>query len=74
MAQNVKIREGYIIAARQFLVSLSYECSIPNLVKIGPVDVNERRTTRQDGRQPIVIGHLTDSGDLKTEQLLPSIR
>ena len=25
-----------------------------------------RRTTHDDGRQPIAIGHLSDSGDLKT--------
>ena len=24
-----------------------------------------RRTTNDDGRQPIAIGHLSDSGDLK---------
>ena len=25
-----------------------------------------RRTTHDDGRQPIAIGHLSDSGDLKS--------
>ena len=28
-------------------------------------DVNARRTTHDDGRQPIAKGHLSDSGDLK---------
>ena len=27
--------------------------------------MNERRTMEDDGRQPIAIGHLSDSGDLK---------
>ena len=27
-------------------------------------DVNRRRTTHDDGRQPIAISHLSDSGDL----------
>ena len=52
----------------QFLVFLPYRCYILNLVKIGPVvleDVNSRRTSHDDGRQPIAIGHLSDSGDLK---------
>ena len=35
---------------------------ITNLVKIGPVDM-----LTDDGRNPIVIGHLSDSGDLKRE-------
>ena len=38
-----------------------------NLVKIGPV--NARSTTDNDGRQPIAIGHLSDSGDLKIKHL-----
>ena len=44
---------------------------ILNLVKIGPVVSEEkmlthdgRRTTHDDGRQPIAVGHLSDSGDL----------
>ena len=58
----------------QFLVSLPYRCYIPNLVKFGPVVSEEemlmhdaRRTTHHDGCQPIAIGHLSDSGDLKTK-------
>ena len=42
------------------------------MVRIGPVVSEEkmlthdaRRTTDDDGRQPIAIGHLSDSGDLK---------
>ena len=31
---------------------------------------NERRTTDDDGRQPKAIGHLSDSGDLKTIETL----
>ena len=31
---------------------------------------NARRTTDDDGRQPIAIGHLSHSGDLKTELLV----
>ena len=57
----------------QFLVSLPYGCYMPNLVKIGPVVLEKKmltdeepRTTHDDGRQPIAIGHLSDSGDLKT--------
>ena len=45
------------------------------LVKIGPVVLDKkmltddaRRTTHDDGRQPIAIGHLSDSGDLKIEK------
>ena len=37
-----------------------------NLVKIGPVvHENMLTVTDDDGRQPIAIGHLSDSGDLK---------
>ena len=43
-----------------------------NLVKIGPVVLekkmlthDERRTTDDDRRQPIAIGHQSDSSDLK---------
>ena len=32
-------------------------------------DVNAWRTTQDDGRQPIVIGHLCDSSDLKKNLL-----
>ena len=42
----------------QFLVSLPYTCYIPNLVKIGPVVVNARHTTHDDGRQPIAMSCL----------------
>ena len=37
-----------------------------NLVKIGPVVSEEKMLTHDDGRQPITIGHLSDSRDLKT--------
>ena len=54
-----------------FLVSLPYRCYIPNLVKIGPVVLEEkmltqdaRRTRDDDGCQHIAIGHLCYSGDL----------
>ena len=30
-------------------------------------DVNARRTTDDDGRQPIAIGHLSYSGELKSD-------
>ena len=32
-------------------------------------DVNARRTTVDDGRQPIAIGHLSYSGDLKISSM-----
>ena len=54
----------------QFLVSLPYRCYILNLVKIGPVVLKTMLT--DDGRrrtQPIAIGHLSDSGDLKIKML-----
>ena len=48
-----------------------YRSYIPNLFKIGPVVLEKkrlthdaRRTTNDDGRQPIAVGHLSDSGDL----------
>ena len=44
---------------------LTIRCYIPNFVKIGPV-VLEKVLTDDDGRQPIAIGHLRYSGDLKT--------
>ena len=37
---------------------------MPNLVKIDPVVLEKMLT--DDGRQPKAIGHLSDSGDLKT--------
>ena len=56
----------------QSLVSLPYRCYIPNLVKIDPVVLEKkmlthdsRWTTDHDGRQPVAIAHLNDSGDLK---------
>ena len=55
----------------QFLVSLPYRCYIPNLVKIGSVVLQKKMlmddgwlTMDNHGRQPIAIGHLSDSGDL----------
>ena len=33
-------------------------------------DVNGRQTTDHDGRQPIAIGHLSDSGDLNTYRIM----
>lgn len=50
-------------------VSLPYRCHIPNLVKIGPVfleDVNAQRTKDDEGRQPIAKGHMSDPGELKS--------
>ena len=44
---------------------LTYRCYIPNLVRIGPVVFEKKMLTDDDGRQPMVIGHLSDSGDLK---------
>ena len=43
-------------------ISLPYRCYIPNLVKIGPV-VLERKMLTDDGRHPIAVGYLSDSGD-----------
>ena len=37
-----------------------------NLVKIGLVVLERKMLTDDDGRQPTAIGHLSDSGDLKT--------
>ena len=45
----------------QFLVSLPYRCYIPNLVKIGSVDLAKKMLTDDDACQPIAIGHLSDS-------------
>ena len=49
-------------------------CYIPNLVKIGPVVLEKSILTHvacmmlhDDRHQPIEIGHLSDSGDLKKE-------
>ena len=52
----------------QFFVSFPSRCYILNLVKIGPVVLkknDKRGTTNNDGRQPIEIGYLCDSGNLK---------
>ena len=38
---------------------------LPNLVMIGPV-VLEKMLTDDDGRQPIALGHLSYSCDLKS--------
>ena len=54
----------------QFLVSLPYRCYISNLVNIGPVVLEKKMLTHDDGRQPIAIGHLSDSGDLKNNFIL----
>ena len=35
------------------------------LVKIGPVVLKKKMVAHDDGSQPIAIGHLNDSGDLK---------
>ena len=54
-----------------FLFSLPYGCYIPNLIKIGPVVFEKMlthdalRTIDDDGRQPIAIVHLINSGDLQ---------
>ena len=56
----------------QLHVFLPYICYIPNLVIFGTVVLEKKmltddaqRTTDDDGRQPIAIGHPSDSGDLK---------
>ena len=36
-----------------------------SLVKIGPVFLDKKMSMNNDGRQPIAIGHLSDSRDLK---------
>ena len=61
----------------KFIISLSYRCYTPNLLKIAPVVLDKkmlthdgRRTTDDDGRQPIAKGHLSDSGHLKNTKLL----
>ena len=35
-------------------------------------EVNARRMNHNDGRQPIEIGHLSDSGDLKSHKMIYS--
>ena len=47
-------------------------CYTPNLVKIGSVVLEKKMlmddgqwTMHDEGRKPIAIGHLSDSGDLK---------
>ena len=59
----------------QFLVSLRYRCYKPNKIKIRSSweDVNARRMTDDDVRQPIAIGHQSYSSDLKIECLLCSM-
>ena len=49
----------------QFLVSLPYRCYIPNLDMIGPVVIEKKMLTHDGRHQPIAIGHLSHSGDLK---------
>ena len=46
------------------LVFLPNRCYISNLVKIGPVVFEKKMLTDDNGRQPIAIGHLSDSSDL----------
>ena len=51
----------------QFLVSLSFRCYIPNLVKIGPVNLektHDERHAHNNGRQLTAISRLSDSVDL----------
>ena len=45
---------------------LPYKCYRPNIVKISPIVLEKTMLTDDDGRQPITIGHLSDSGDLKS--------
>lgn len=47
-------------------LSIRYQMLYTNLVKFGPV-VLEKRMLTNSGHQLISIGHLRDSGDLKTE-------
>ena len=44
---------------------LPCRCYIPNLAEIGPVVIEEKMTTHDGRRQPIAIGHLSDSRYLK---------
>ena len=48
-----------------FFVSLPDTWYTPNLVKISPVVLDKKMLTHDDGRKPIAIGHLSDSGDLR---------
>ena len=58
----------------KFIISclLTHRCYKPNLVKIGPGVLDKKtlthdaQRTKDDGRQPIEISHMSDSGDLKT--------
>ena len=50
-------------------VSLLYRCYIPNLVKNDTVFLKKMLT--HDRRQPIAIGHLSYSGDLKISNEYP---
>ena len=52
----------------QFLVSLPYRCYIPNLVKFGPVVLENN-----DGCQPIAIGHLSYSSTLPYRRYTPNL-
>ena len=58
----------------QFLVHLPYICYLANLdldwlSSSWEEDVNAWRTTNYDGQQPIAIGQLSDSNDLKMSVL-----
>ena len=46
------------------LLSFPYRCYIPNLVKFGPVILEEKMLTHDDERQPIATGHPSYSGNL----------
>ena len=58
-----------------YMFSLPFICYIPNLVIFGPVVLEKmftddgQRTTDDDGRQSIAIGHPSDLGDLKRRSL-----
>ena len=58
-------------------VSLPQRFKIPNLVKIGHVVFEKkmltRRTTHDDGRQPIAIGQLSDAGELDIDRIYAAI-
>ena len=61
---NITSPLGGVMKFTQVLVSKPYKCCIRHLVKIGP-SVLEKKMLTHDGRQPIAIGDLSDSGDLK---------
>ena len=66
------------VGVRKFTIScpLPYRCYIQILIKISPVVVNALWMGDDDGRQPIAIGHLSDSGDLKMPKYVckPSLK